>query len=757
MLVDESGSETNESVAQERQVAATVGQSMLNPGSRVTVVGFGGVNHVASDQNPIDVACKPTIAGGPQNLAYLSTCADSLHRRAEAQGNDTDYAAAFGQAMSYLNPDSAYGKQSPAGALKVILMMTDGGVDVHRDMQQYGQDWLAGVHQAVNEQLALARQDHVEVWTLGMGTGINSTDKQYLQYLASNGAQSSCQPEPHSTLVTNRSDALTALNQLYAQAGCLGTSVSPWTSFGGDITNGTLQVTIPGIASDAAISVDRGNPDVQVSFYQPDGRLWGDASTISGTGSAVDVLHLKDPTPGTWKIKLTAPPGLKSELISATAFWQGAVRALITANPPSAQPGQMVSISLSVLGDHGPVTDPSTVRNLHVAVTVSGDGLSQAPVAVSNAGESNSSGTGVANYTGRFRAPQAQGTLTFNGTAQGYGLYATNIPAMVQVSNAASRFIATVQFPTAVSVQTGSSLQGHIIFSNTTGAAKTVRLALSNVSNAHVTITSPRGPVPVSSGNPPQAPFTISFAKDSPTGSAWLTVKVTDAANPGVVYANAPLNLTVTKPPGFIAKYLWVIVGIIALIALIILAILLLRAARRARLDVRSLRAEISRDGEGRGKPLRPLGKWSDTFSFVIRDEDDKLARLELPQPGAGDPTYVAKRNGSGQVRVWTPAGEEHNIVVGSGGELLQNGLRLAFGDTRKRGSGWTIPFFPGPSKKKRPSPQPPSSAPPPASPSVDEWGSPPASQVPTQAASQVPTQTASQVPAQPATDDEWL
>ena len=174
-----------------------------------------------------------------------------------------------------------------------------------------------------------------------------------------------------------------------------------------------------------------------------------------------------------------------------------------------------------------------------------------------------------------------------------------------------------------------------------------------------------------------------------------------DAANPSTVYADAPLNITVTKPPGFIAKYLWVIIGILALIALIILAWLLLRAARRARVDVRSLRAEISRDGEQRGNPLRPPGTWSDTFSFVIRDEDNKHARLELPQPGAGDPTYVAKRGGPGQVRVWTPAGQEHEVTVGSAGELLQNGLRLAFRDTKKRGPGWSVPFVPGPGTKK--------------------------------------------------------
>jgi hypothetical protein len=108
MLVDESGSETPVSVTQERLVAATIGQSMLNPASRITVVGFGGVNHLAPNQNPINVACNPTVVDSEQNLDYLSTCVNMLHRRTELEGDDTDYAAALGQAMTYFEPQYPY-------------------------------------------------------------------------------------------------------------------------------------------------------------------------------------------------------------------------------------------------------------------------------------------------------------------------------------------------------------------------------------------------------------------------------------------------------------------------------------------------------------------------------------------------------------------------------------------------------------------------------------------------------------------------
>src|ERR1039458_1203514 len=64
MLVDESGSETPAKVADEKQTAGTIVQTMLNPHSRVTVVGFGGVNHLAPNQNPGHRGCQPTIASG---------------------------------------------------------------------------------------------------------------------------------------------------------------------------------------------------------------------------------------------------------------------------------------------------------------------------------------------------------------------------------------------------------------------------------------------------------------------------------------------------------------------------------------------------------------------------------------------------------------------------------------------------------------------------------------------------------------------
>jgi hypothetical protein len=130
---------------------------------------------------------------------------------------------------------------------------------------------------------------------------------------------------------------------------------------------------------------------------------------------------------------------------------------------------------------------------------------------------------------------------------------------------------------------------------------------------------------------------------------------------------------------------LWVIIGIIALIIVAILAALWVRMAHRRRVDVRGLIAILRRNGEQAGIELKAPGKWSDTFRFIIRDEEEPAARLDYPQSGFG--VYTVRRAGNGQVTLITSAGERYDdVVVGGPGEHLgHNGLELAFRDTRRR------------------------------------------------------------------------
>lgn len=510
VLVDESGSETPQKVADEKATVGTIVQSLLNPASRVTVIGFGGVNHVAPDQVPTDVACVPTTESGSANREYLSTCVNKLHSRTEAQGDDTDYAAALGQAMSYLSPASTATPPSPAGAIKVVLMMTDGAVDVHRDTQQYGANWQLGEQTAINQQLSTAKADGAQFWPLGFGTdfgnvdGTNTTQAQALNYLnamASKAAPSVCGTkatavQPHATWVNNPDDAISALDQLYADASCAGVNFNESSLGGGQSV--TLSVSIPEIASAAAISVARGNPQVSVTFQPPSGASVINSPDISGQDAAVEVLHLNNITEadvGTWHIQLTAPAGMASELVRATAFWQGAVRALTTVNPTSAKPGQPVKVTLDVLGPNGPITDAGTLSSMKVGVAVTGNGLS-GTVDVPVTPVSGAPGE----WTGTYTVPSRPTTLTFTGSAADTGLYATQVSATVGVGSQTQGLNATPQFTGGSSVQAGGTIAGQVVLTNKTGSSQRVKL-VSSVSGAPgvtASLTSPSGAFAVS-------------------------------------------------------------------------------------------------------------------------------------------------------------------------------------------------------------------------------------------------------------------
>ena len=695
ILVDESGSETPATVAQESEAAATISQTLLNPASRVTVVGFGGRNGKAPDQDPVNVACQPTIASAA-DLNYLGTCESGLHPRTEAEGDDTDYAAALGQAMSYLGPASTISPPSPAGATKVILFMTDGGLDVHRD-PQYRPDWMVKARAAVSQQLAAARQSGVQIWPLGFGS-ISPSDHQYLNQIAAGGAQTSCDSrnasKPRAIVVDSAAAAPAAMAQLYAAASCEAVISFPPRPVGG---GRSLYVTIPAIASDAAISVITGGPGVQVSYYTPAGtQVTGtplDGSTFQHSQQKQgDILHITDPQQGRWQIKLTASPGHAGQLVSAYAFWQGAVRDLITASPPSAQTGKPITVTVSVFSPKGVITDPATVAALRVTASVSGDGVAPTPVRLSPAGH----GAPIAEYTGTFTAPATEGPLTFTGTAAGYGLFATVQPAQVQVTRTPSLFYGTVNFNAPAGVDRGKSVPGVVSFDNSTGRPQAVRLLVSGTP-AGARIASPDGAVRVPPGTS-TTPFSIAIPGDAPLGTAFLQVQVVDAANPQISYASAPLAIPVTTPPGIVAQFFWAFIAA----ALLAIAGLLYAEYRRRKhkddIDVRGLSAVLTRDDNPVGLPLRaPNPKWSDTFRFVIRDADGPDARLGVPDPEGDDPVYLASRGKNGQVRVIPPAGKKFSVAANGPGRPLPNGLQLSFTDARVRAARGRIRRKPAP------------------------------------------------------------
>ena len=439
-------------------------------------------------------------------------------------------------------------------------------------------------------------------------------------------------------------------------------------------------MSIPAIASSAAISVDRVNPAITASFVMPDGSAWIDATAISGAdgNSPVEVLHIPDITPadvGTWHIKLTAPASLASQFVSATVFWQGAVRAIITATP-SVKPGQPIAVKLTVLGPSGPITDPGTLKSLEVGVTATGQGL-PSPVGIPVTTLSGADNLGT--YAGSYTAPSQPTTLTITGIASGYGLYATKFPATVAVGSPPV-FLATPHFPGATSVGAGGTLAGSVNFTNQTGSAKQVLLKLT--ASGTTASISPSTPVTVPSGSPPSVPFTVSIDKSAHAGLASLELQVVDAST-GQVYNTAPDEIQVTTPPPWYVRYRWLIILVIVLLVAAIAVALVARKIRRDRKNVRGLAVTLLRGGQ-QGRELEaPDTKYAEVFSFIIRDPATS-PRLDYPPPGTNSGIYHVRRAGRGLVRLTTPMGlRPYEVELSGPPQEVEDGFEVAIKDTR--------------------------------------------------------------------------
>ncbi|MGD0066798.1 MAG: VWA domain-containing protein [Streptosporangiaceae bacterium] len=730
VLVDESGSETAASIKDEQATTLEVASSLLNAGSRVTVIGFGGVNDPSANQDPTNVACPPTPASNQNTLA---TCIkQNLYPRTLSQGNDTDYAAALGQAMSYFDPTTAAGQQSPLGATKVILMMTDGAADVHNDTKQYTSDWYDGELTAVNDQLATAKQDNVQFWALGFGSNIGTdvdgklvtkaAALQYLNHMAAAGAPAVCngQPapvQPYARWVDSSSDAFNTMGQLSADASCSG------------FATGSRSIKIPDYASSAVISVNRGSPQVGVTFVQPDGQPWTDASALSGQdSSAVESLHLNSLTSaevGTWTIRLNASGKSANQVAQVSASWRGTVSAVVTANPSSAKPGQSICSELTLRGPRGPVDDAADIVDFKAGITSTGDGGTK-QVTITSTGQAGCPTSGPGTYAGAVAAPSGSGTVTFTGTVAGYGLSTSYVPAAVTVRAITAPFSAAILYPldsAGIPVQAGSGIPLTVTFNNSTGSPQKVLLTVKgDATKPTIGGTSPEVTVPA--GKQETVSFSVAIPANSPKGLDSVQVAAVDAGNPSHAFNTASFDVMVTKPPGIWGKYRWYIIGLIILLVLILLYLWRRRAVTRWRMDVRGLTAYLRRE-ETQLSELPAKTRAGDSFFFVIRDPEEKTAQLDYAESGL--PPYTVRRSGNREVTLTTPAGARfEDVVLGQDSvPVASTKLQLAFTDDRRRPRPWWAAGVErGPRRRRR-------KLRPPAPPSFGTPGQPPSAPTP--------------------------
>jgi hypothetical protein len=704
LLVDESGSLRDEDVAAERDAAALIVQSEFSPRSELAVVGFGSANQPG--QRPVDDVCPLSRVDSPLNRDALAKCVQDLHRRRPEEGNDTDFANALIAGLAILG-DTNTDQQ------KVIFLLTDGRLDVSNS-PSWGTTAaarMAAANVQIERDLATAQARHVQVWPLGFGDPAQ-VDRAELDQFAAGGSHEVCgpgAPKPAARVVTGATDVAYQLFLAFGAARC-GHVNSP---VGTEIPSGTtvdLTVDVPAISTDGSIAVIKADPRITVNYFEPGddhtpvpksgkGNDGNSEFSTSGESSAVEVLRIVNPRPGTWRVRLTSGPGVPPQHVSATVIWQGNVQSWVTVSPNQPAPGAPVTVQLSVRTRAAALTDPEALRFLHVAVQCSGDGFAPIAVPMTDDGKGSDPRAGDGQYSGTLTVPStASGKLLFTGQVSGEGIADSDTPFPTTVSHGLSPVIAQIEVTAPERVSPGGTVSGDILVSNRSSGDVGVRVSLTGYDkDTLVTLTSPV----VTTVHPVgqvRIPVQLTFSRATKQGTVQLILVAADAADPTQRYDTRQYNFRVAYPPPVWLRPPWVYLEIAGGVLLVLLAAAV--TARRMYLaslrDMRGMAVLLYVDGESH--ELRALDRRGREFPFIVRDDDAGGRRLDHAL--AADRAYVMTRDVDGTVRVQTPYGTRVELRRDEGVPVPDD-LRLGYHDYRNRpvlaGASVTSPGDPGP------------------------------------------------------------
>ncbi|WP_405734788.1 VWA domain-containing protein [Streptomyces sp. NBC_01537] len=421
VAVDASPSVSADALQEEKEATTLLTQGEISTDSRGMVLAFGGADE--SGNAAVDEACPLTRldAAGRQDMG---DCVRSLNR--EKIGAGTDFPSVIRQTSNRLTKDSS------RGTPKIMFLLTDGKLDV-RDDPAYGPDpsrRQANGEKALTDALEKARSGGVQVWPLGFGKAV---EKKALNAMTSGGYQHACAglPEaaPHARTVNSSADVDTALLQTFAGARCAhlteGTSRRP---------SGDLHVTLPSIATSAAIIVIKRDPTVSVNYSDPQGTNIP-RNQVSGLQNTVAGLQVRQPpAPGNWTAHITAPPGHRDQTATVGAIWQGVVQSYFDVQR-SAKRGERVPVHVQLQNQQGvPVTNLPQAYGGQVSVRLTGQSISPRLSHLGDTGRDPDSKSGDGQFSGYVNIPSsAKGTLNITSTVIAPGITGDSRPATIVI------------------------------------------------------------------------------------------------------------------------------------------------------------------------------------------------------------------------------------------------------------------------------------------------------------------------------------
>lgn len=676
VAVDESASLADEDINAEKAAAARIALGDVSADSHVTVFGFAAAE--SADQRAVDPVCPRTglDAAGRETIG---ACVGKLHGRAKDEGTGTDFPSAIRQGVHDLTDGT-----DPSQP-RVLFLLTDGYMDV-TDSPNYGspEHRKAEGERQLGDALKAAAAENVQVWPLGFGAQPRWSE---LKRMAAGGYQQGCvdlpsaRPQPHKV---KAADIGSTLEDIFAAAHCMrheeGTSQRP---------PATLRVGISPLATVGSIVVDKGDPQVEITYYDPSGNEVPTHGTyrkshfeLAGGNGPVEALRIVDPLPGTWKVKAEAPKGHRSLPVSVSVLWQGELRSALTMNPPSPQAGEKVTVTMRLQTREGyQIKDPSDYAGLRVRSELTGDGFDALPLKLTDDGTSPDPTASDGSFTGTVRIPRsATGALKVSATLAASGLKADVRSEGGQIAPGQLPVTATVDLPEA-STHPGATISGTVSVHNTGKSAHRLRLAVADLQPGLLAVSPAE--LTVAPGQSDTREVTVRVAPADAFGDRLGddglrlagTVTVVDATDHDRALVRAPLAVRVTPEPGLWERYWWAFAGAAALVALLAAAVATWTRQRRRRRDPHGLVLQlVSEDGSVVNEHRAGHGtkQW---YEFAVA-EAHRSPRIERrphgpfavqrsPEGGA-----VLRKRGSGRIPV--PA---------RGQVPLTGGLLLALGD----------------------------------------------------------------------------
>ncbi|MFI7408108.1 VWA domain-containing protein [Streptomyces sp. NPDC049627] len=684
VAVDESASLAPEDMKAEKAAAQRIALGDVSSSSQVTVFGFAAAEN--DDQRAVDPVCARTTldAAGRETIG---SCVDKLRSRKKSEGTGTDLPSAIRQGVHDLTDGS------DASVPRVLFLLTDGKMDVE-DSPKYGDPAhrAAEGERQLKEALKDAAEQNVQIWPLGFGP---APDRKQLDQIAAGGYRKGCVALPSATprahKVSGAKDVGTTLEKIFAAAHCQRHEPGP----APQRPPSTQEIGISPLATVGSIVVDKGDPEVKITYIDPAGHEITDTSgtykksrfELAGGTSTVEALKIVDPLPGTWKVKAEAPEGHRSLPVAVSVLWQGELRGAITMDPPSPQAGEKVTVTMRLQTREGyEIKDPRDYEGLRVRGELTGDGFSPLAIDLADGGKGADPKAADGSFTGTVTVPQdADGALRASATLTASGLRADTRDEESVVAPGELPVKAALELP-ADSTHPGGTVTGTLDVSNTTGVPHTLRLSVTDVKDGLLSVEpneivlkpGEQGTRKVTVGVSPASAFGDRLGDGLDLSGTFTVVDTTDDNR---TLERAPVSVRVTPEPGPWDKYWWAFVSGAALIVLAAAALVAWRRLRHRQKDPYGLKLQlVSEDGRVVNEHPAGHGNSKQWYEFTVV-EAHRSPRIERRPHGQ----YAVQRSREGGAVLRTKANGRTPLAPGGRVQLTET-LSLALGEDTRPG-----------------------------------------------------------------------